>query len=225
MYVCIVIIYRQLYNDPVWSVCIYIYMYRQMSETYRYYMFMRTYTSAEALSFYHMFGPCCQSTDGSFRDANVHGGFPWYRDSPKWYPQVIQAISGHPTNPVYCIHIYIYTHRIRMYGIWYMLTRLGYIDGKCDHTYHTWILWSYGVLKTYGLGDPPILRKPRIFPETPIKQPADGRRKGQWSRAALAQIGEDVHPFRYRLGVSWSNGPREVAIGVTHGILDRDNMG
>ena len=35
-----------------------------------------------------------------------------------------------------------FTARIRMYGI-QMLAKLGYIDGKCYHIYHTWILWVY----------------------------------------------------------------------------------
>ena len=36
-----------------------------------------------------------------------------------------------------------------MYGR-LMLTKLGYIDGKCYHIYHTWILWDIYIYAYHG---------------------------------------------------------------------------
>ena len=115
----------------------------------------------------------------------------WIPDDSWWFDMKSRSVSRSVSRRVFLssflIHSSVMTvslsHRIH---VWNICQHWGYIDGKCYHIYHTWILWVWKMgWKMAPAGDfPSWTQAGSLVQDLPLK-PLD--RALQGTRGALVQ--------------------------------------
>ena len=139
----------------------------------------------------------------------------WIPDDSWWFDMKSRSVSRSVSRRVFLssflIHSSVMTvslsHRIH---VWNICQHWGYIDGKCYHIYHTWILWVWKMgCKMAPAGDFPSEPRPAAWSKT--------CRWSHWTEPCRALAARSSKPFSW--GCPWRTA-RTTALSM----IDSDSM-